>query len=130
MKLLSPNHMEALDDLEILPVPCCPNWSDTAQHCPFHSRPNWALGEHILGCAHGEPRWYRCGEREDGEHHFQYIWLGWPGTWCIYCGADDEFESCLMRRCSCRCHHEFWKNYWNIAMREIGVKYDGDLSEL
>lgn len=118
MKLLSPSHTEKLANLKILPVPCCTSWADKAQHCIIHSRPLWATdrSEHSYGCAHGKSRWYRCPEREDGKHHFQYVWLGWPGTWCIYCQADDEFEVCLMQRCSCQCHHVFWVEYWNEAM--------------
>lgn len=139
VNLMLPDHTERLDDLKILPMPCCASWSKTDLHCPFHSRPRWEFenppittndGKHSIGCVWGSWPWYKCPSSPDGEHHFQYVWLGWPGTWCVYCKNDDRFEECLMRHCGCMCHHLFWKNYWNIAMRDIGVEIDGNLSEL
>ena len=125
MKLHSHDHMEKLDDLKILPIPCCASWSKNDLHCPIHSRPRREFEEgHIFRCAWGVWPWYECPDSPDGEHHFQSVWSGWPGTWCIYCRADDQFEVCLMRHCSCGCHHKFWKEYWNIAMRDIGVELE------
>ena len=128
MKLLSPTQTVELCSLpdDLLPNPCCAGWSENALHCPIHSRPQWQIdwppgqttndGKHNIRCEHGYNRWHKCPDSPDGEHHFQYVWLGWPGTWCVYCRTDDGFEVCLMRTCSCQCHSPFWKKYWWEAM--------------
>ena len=29
--------------------------------------------------------------------NFQHRWSGWPGAWCLDCGADDPFEVALAK---------------------------------
>lgn len=38
-------------------------------------------------------------------------WSGWPGAYCLTCGADDMDELCIGRSCRCACHDEFWSRY-------------------
>ena len=33
-------------------------------------------------------------------------WNGWPGAYCMGCGAEDPQETCLADNCSCECHPE------------------------
>ncbi len=38
---------------------------------------------------------------KDGSHW----WSGWPGAYCLGCGADDPEELCLADNCLCYCHN-------------------------
>ncbi len=127
MKLLSPTLTVALSSLpdDLLPYPCCKRWNAGKLECHIHSRTRAQIettGDptnsyiHVAGCQHGKSLDYNCADSPDGQHHFQYVWLGWPGTWCIFCRTEDGFEECLSRVCSCMCHHLFWKHYWWEAM--------------
>lgn len=29
----------------------------------------------------------------------QHNWSGWPGAWCLDCGAEDQREVCLAQAC-------------------------------
>lgn len=52
----------------------------------------------------------------DGVHHW---WSGWPGAFCLGCGADDPNEICLGQGCHCECHNEFWESYEEYCKKEV-----------
>ena len=31
----------------------------------------------------------------------EHRWSGWPGAWCLDCGAEDAGEACLAEDCYC-----------------------------
>ena len=54
----------------------------------------------------------RC-PASNGRHR----WSGWPGAWCLDCGALDVDELCIGRVCECPCHDQFWAEYQGVRVR-------------
>lgn len=66
---------------------------------------------HLPECAVGRRAGEVCPrphELSDGTNHW---WSGWPGAFCLGCGADDPNELCIGGGCPCPCHDEFWKAF-------------------
>ena len=66
---------------------------------PMTHLPDCAVGNHTLPTDH------------------QHRWSGWPGAWCLDCGAEDPNELCL-GGCRCPCHNEFWAEYNRMEAAE------------
>ena len=70
---------------------------------------------HLPDCALGKREDEVCltpHALSDGKHHW---WTGWPGAFCLSCGADDPAELCVGDGCRCECHEELWKGYYKAA---------------
>jgi hypothetical protein len=52
-----------------------------------------------------------------GEPVGEHWWSGFPGAYCLKCGAANVDEECVGSGCECPCHDEFWAGY-EQAMRE------------
>lgn len=64
---------------------------------------------HLPDCSVGLREGEVCSnphKLSDGVNHW---WSGWPGAYCLGCGASDPNEECLS--CMCSCHDEFWRLY-------------------
>ena len=65
------------------------------------------ITEHAQRCY--QPQHAPCRNEPTGQHR----WSGWPGAYCLLCGAADLNELCLAN-CRCVCHDawhdEFAKN--------------------
>jgi len=52
-----------------------------------------------------------------GEKADDHWWSGWPGAYCMKCGADDMDEACIGNSCRCSCHDDF-NAAFNAAMTD------------
>lgn len=76
---------------------------------------------HIDTCAQLETKPCPVGKSLHGEAKNQHWWSGFPGAYCLKCGAEDKDEICLGNGCECPCHDEFWKAY-EEACKEHGLQ--------
>jgi hypothetical protein len=58
---------------------------------------------HLPDCAVGNAKPCPSPVSLQGEAVGEHWWSGWPGAWCMKCGAPDPHEECLTD-CPCPCH--------------------------
>ncbi len=69
------------------------------------------MSEHIDSCAQLEKTLCPANKSLHNERKDEHWWSGWPGAYCMKCGAEDKDEICIGDVCKCSCHDEFWKEY-------------------
>jgi len=78
---------------------------------PHTPQDTFSIGdEHLPECAQPEKRPCPAGQSLHGESVDEHWWSGWPGAYCMKCGAEDKDEICLAE-CACPCHAQFWEEY-------------------
>ena len=74
--------------------------------------------DHIPSCAQLEKRPCPAKFSLQSEAPEDHWWSGWPGAYCLKCGAEDKNEVCIARGCECPCHEEFWAGYEQYLREE------------
>lgn len=74
------------------------------------------MSKHHPDCSVGNAKPCGAGLVLHGEAITEHWWSGWPGAYCLKCGAEDAMENCLAG-CLCDCHDEFYAGL-NAYMRQ------------
>jgi len=67
--------------------------------------------KHIDTCAILEKQPCPSNTSLYGEKVTEHWWSGWPGAFCLKCGAEDKDEICIGGGCPCPCHEDFWNQF-------------------
>lgn len=80
-------------------------WSE--KQPPSYSEPeNITIVVHIATCAQLQKVPCPAGKSLHEEGTTEHWWSGWPGAYCMKCGAEDKDEICLADSCQCPCHKD------------------------
>ena len=80
-----------------------------------------ATMNHLPDCAVGNIQPCDAGFSQESERPEQHWFSGWPGAWCLKCGAEDPREVCLAG-CLCPCHDDEHPEQADTALVEDEVK--------